>query len=132
MSYVITSNVALSDRPDQSNIFKPYSYSNQLSNTLTIPPNSQVCVESCKINKSGLIIVDRANALFNQYFGVPVGDAARPDLSYSISQPAFGFCGDESSLNRGDRQSVNTDDFAALMQTGLINSAFHLLPPYFL
>ena len=125
MSYVITSNVALSDRPDQSNIFKPYSYSNQLSITLTIPPNSQVCVESCKINKSGLIIVDRANALFNQYFGVPVGDAARPDLSYSISQPAFGFCGDESSLNRGDRQSVNTDDFAALMQTGLINSAFH-------
>ena len=125
MSYIITSNVALSDRPDQSNIFKPYSYSNQLSNTLTLPPNSQVCVESCKINKNGMIVVDRANALFNQYFGVPVGDAARPDLSYSLSQPSFGFCGDEGSLNRGDRQEVNTDDFAALMQTGLINSAFH-------
>ena len=125
MSYVITSNIALNDRPDQANIFKPYSYSNQLSNTIKIPPNSQVAVESCKINKSGLIVVDRANALFNQYFGVPVGDAARPDLSYSLSQPAFGFCGDVSSLFRGDRQSVNTDDFAALMQTGLINSAFH-------
>ncbi len=68
MSLVITSNEVLEDRPDTSNAFKPYSYQNRLLNTMRIPANSEIALQSAKINKNGLFILDRANSGFNHYF----------------------------------------------------------------
>ena len=36
MALIITSNVNLEDKPDTSNVFKPYSYTNHLTNRLEI------------------------------------------------------------------------------------------------
>ena len=54
MSLVITSNVALDDRPETSEVFKPYSYQNPLLNTMKIPANSEIALQSAKINKNGV------------------------------------------------------------------------------
>ena len=53
MSLVVTSNIPTENRPDQSEIFKPYSYTNNLTNTLKIPPNSEIALQSTKITKNG-------------------------------------------------------------------------------
>ena len=72
MSLVITSNVAQEDNPEFSNAFKPFSYQNRLLNTMRIPPNSEIALQSAKINKNGLFVLDRANAGFCHYFGTPI------------------------------------------------------------
>ena len=61
MSLVITSNVAQENNPEFSDAFKPYSYQNRLLNTMRIPPNSEIALQSAKINKNGLFILDRTN-----------------------------------------------------------------------
>lgn len=69
MSFVITSNINLLDSPDTAEIFKPYSYTNRLTNTMTIDKDSEVSVQSVKLNKNGLYSVNRQNSRFGCYFG---------------------------------------------------------------
>ena len=52
MSLIITSNIEDEvDVEETSRIFKPFSYSNRLLDTMKIPPNSQIALQSAKINK---------------------------------------------------------------------------------
>jgi len=74
MSLVVTSNIATEDDPSFSNVFKPFSYQNRLLNTMRIPPMSEIALQSAKINKNGLFILDRANSGFCHYFGTPIED----------------------------------------------------------
>ena len=74
MSYIITSNKDFEDRPETSNIFKPYSYTNRLSNTIKIDKDSEVAVESVKINKNGLFSLNNFNSKLALYFGKNVSD----------------------------------------------------------
>ena len=69
MSLVITSNTSQENSPEFSNAFKPFSYQNRLLNTMRIPPNSEIALQSAKINKNGLFVLDRSNADFCHYFG---------------------------------------------------------------
>lgn len=119
MSLIVTSNIAL-DRPETADTFKPYSYQNALLNTMKIPANSEIALQSCKINKSGMMTVDKSNSRFNHFFGVPVGDATTPDIEHTTSQPFWARAGDGSF--RVDR---NVDDFATDIQTGIALAAFH-------
>lgn len=127
MSFIVTSNVSIDDRPETSNIFKPFSYSNRLLNTMKVPKNSQIAVESCKINKSGMLVVDRSNSQFNINFGVELGEdiAASPDLSYSTTQPFFGVCGSGNALADGRRIERNPEDFATDIQIGVVQALKH-------
>ena len=125
MSLVITSNVSLNDRPETSNVYKPYSYQNQLLNTMKIPPNSQIALQSCKINKNGLLIVDKSNSGFAHYFGVPLGEATTPDISHSTTQPFFATAGDSGAFDNGARNQRNIDDFANDIQSGISLASFH-------
>ena len=74
MSYIITSNQSLDDAPETSGLFKPYSYTNRLKDTIKIEADSEVAVESVKINKNGLFSVNRLNSKYALYFGQTVGD----------------------------------------------------------
>lgn len=125
MSLVITSNVSLNDRPETSNVFKPYSYRNQLLNTMKIPPNSQIALQSCKINKNGLLIVDKSNSGFAHYFGTRLGTATHPDISFSTTQPFFATAGEQDAFENGERNQRNVDDFANDIQSGLSIASFH-------
>lgn len=133
MSLVITSNVAQEDNPEFSNAFKPYSYSNRLLNTMRIPPNSEIALQSAKINKNGLFVLDRANAGFCHYFGTPIGvDATKlaageeiADLDSSTTQPFRGTIGAGAAFNAGGRNERNIEDMTNDLQAGVHACAFH-------
>ncbi len=133
MSLVITSNVAQEDSPEFSNAFKPYSYQNRLLNTMRIPPNSEIALQSAKINKNGLFILDRTNADFCHYFGVPIGNDATKlaageeisDLDSSTTQPFRGVIGAGQAFNAGGKNERNIEDMANDLQAGVDACAFH-------
>ena len=79
MSYIITSNRDFEDRPETSNIFKPYSYTNRLADTIKIDKDSEVAVESVKINKNGLYSLNNFNSKLALYFGKNVSDKVDSD-----------------------------------------------------
>jgi hypothetical protein len=125
MSLVITSNISLDDKPDTSEVFKPYSYQNRLLNTMRIPANSEVALQSVKLNKNGLAIVDRANSQFNHYFGVPLGTTAAPDLSYSTQTPFPAVIGKGELFRAGGKAERSVEDLAKDIQSGINASAFN-------
>ena len=133
MSLVITSNIAQEDQPEFSNAFKPYSYQNRLLNTMRIPPNSEIALQSAKINKNGLFVLDRANAGFCHYFGTPIGtDATKlaageeiPDLDSSTTQPFRGTIGAGAAFNAGGRNERNLEDMTNDLKAGVDACAFH-------
>lgn len=64
MSLVITSNQYLFDSGDSHSA---YSYNNNLTNTLTIPKDSEIAVQSVKINKNGTITINKGTVWY-EYF----------------------------------------------------------------
>ena len=71
MSLVICSN-QISDgaaEKNRSSIYKAWSFRNQLSSTYEIPANSQVALQSVKVNVDGRVVLSRQNNVFYQYFG---------------------------------------------------------------
>mgnify|MGYP003630453678 FL=1 len=133
MSLVITSNVAQEDNPEFSNAFKPFSYQNRLLNTMRIPPNSEIALQSAKINKNGLFVLDRANAGFCHYFGTPIVNNATAlaageqiaNLDSSTTQPFRGTIGGGAAFNAGGRNERNIEDMALDLKAGLDACAFH-------
>ena len=126
MSLVVTSNIPTENRPDQSEIFKPYSYTNNLTNTLKIPPNSEIALQSTKITKNGQIILSNQNGNFFQYFGMPLGTAARLDATYATSMPMMGHAGgNPNNFLDGNRVEINTTGFVTNLKEGMDNCSFH-------
>ena len=133
MSLVITSNIGQENNPEFSNAFKPYSYQNRLLNTMRIPPNSEIALQSAKINKNGLFILDRTNADFCHYFGVPIGtDATKlaageeiADLDSSTTQPFRGVVGAGAAFGAGGKNERNIEDMGNDLQAGVDACAFH-------
>jgi len=84
MSLVILSNTSLY-KGDQfgpaDGIDRAYSFSNQLQTPIVIPKNSEVALQSLKINKDGTFEVGRSNSLFYQYIGTKLTDTLTYDLS---------------------------------------------------
>ncbi len=122
MSLIITSNVNLEDTNTQSNIFKPYSYSNSLNNnTLKIPPNSEIALQSCKINKSGVYTLSRQNNVFGVYYGKKLTSGTY-DLNDSTVSPMIG---DIGNLNIGSYIETNVRDMADQIEIGMNNVISH-------
>ena len=74
MSLIVTSNVNLNDRPSTSEIHKPYNWSNRLTSTFKIEKDSEIAVQSVKINKNGLISIGEYNSNYAIYLGKTIGD----------------------------------------------------------
>ena len=121
MALIITSNVNLDDKPDTSNVFKPYSYTNHLTSTMKIPPNSQIALQSAKINKNGTFQINRENSTFTLYFGeVPAtGDT---NLDSFASAPTYGTIG---NITGDDVQSLTPSDTAVEIQKGMNEASYH-------
>ena len=126
MSLVVTSNIATEDDPAFSNVFKPFSYQNRLLNTMRIPPMSEIALQSAKINKNGLFILDRANSGFCHYFGTPIEDLHNDDLQNSTTQPFRAVIGAGEAFRAGDKKNeVNIDDMAGEIKKGMDQATFH-------
>ena len=72
MSLVICSNDAKEQNDlsgDQQSIYKPWSWTNDLSSTLELPANCQVALQSAKIKMDGTILIGDGNKTFYWYFG---------------------------------------------------------------
>ena len=126
MSLVVTSNIATEDDPSFSNVFKPFSYQNRLLNTMRIPPMSEIALQSAKINKNGLFVLDRANSGFCHYFGTPIENLHNDDFANSTSQPFRAVIGAGEAFRAGDKKNeVNIDDMAGEIQKGINEATFH-------
>ena len=126
MSLVVTSNIATEDDPSFSNVFKPFSYQNRLLNTMRIPPMSEIALQSAKINKNGLFILDRSNSGFCHYFGTPIEDLHDEDIENSTTQPFRAVIGAGEAFRAGDKKNeVNIDDMANEINKGIDQAAFH-------
>ncbi len=121
MSLIIASNVNLNDRPDTSEIHRPYSWSNRLSNTMKIPANSEVAVQSVKINKNGLLSIGQNNSNFGIFVGKPLSDDLR--LDEGVNHPVV------DSVIRSGVVERTTDEFAKDIQTAMRNNIMN--PSFF-
>ena len=130
MSLIITSNIEDElDADNTSNIFKPFSYQNPLLDTMRIPPNSQIALQSAKINKNEEIVLNEGNKKFGNYFGLPL-DATAANIESSTSVPFVGDLG--SDLRRGDttladgqRKTVTIAETALFIQDALEERTYH-------
>ena len=125
MSLVITSNVSLDDRPETSEVFKPYSYQNPLLNTIRIPANSEIALQSAKINKNGVASLTVANSNFNHYYGVEVGTATCPTIENSTQMPFSAVIGGGQLFRQGGRAERNMDDLTLDISDGINLAAFN-------
>jgi len=126
MSLVITSNIGTENNPALSNVFKPYSYQNRLLNTMRIPPNSEIALQSAKINKNGLFVLDRSNSGFCHYFGTPVEDLFFDNIENSTTQPFRAVIGAGEAFRAGDvKNEVNIEDMVGEIQKGINEATFH-------
>ena len=70
MSLIITSNTPNNDIQEvTAGINKSFSYTNHLQGTLKIPKESQIAVQSVKLNKDGNAMLNKYNSKFGFYFG---------------------------------------------------------------
>ncbi len=126
MSLIITSNQGTENTPQISNAFKPYSYQNRLLNTMKIPPNSEIALQSAKINKNGLFILDRTNSNFCHYFGTPVASMFNDNIENATQVPFRATIGAGEAFRAGDvKNEVNIQDMVGEIQKGINEAAFH-------
>ena len=130
MSLIITSNVedevAVNDT---SNIFQPFSYSNRLLDTMRIPANSQIALQSAKITKKPQLVIGRGNNIFGNYFGLPL-DVTGSNIDSSTSVPFVGTLGSNlrrgtKSIANGESKTVTVGDTAEFIQEALQERCYH-------
>ena len=114
MSFLITSNTAESGGVQLSGgINRPYSYFNNLQDTFKIPTNSEIAVQSIKINKEGNFHTNSRNNQFYIYHGEDLDNLTNNNISLSTSTTSSGVVtndlGEESF-------SANVDDYAGFVQ----------------
>ncbi len=117
MSLVILSNTSLNESELDlgGGIDKAYSFTNTLQTPLLIPKNSEVALQSLKINKDGTFQVARSNNLFYQYIGQKLTDSFTFDLStrnvaYTRIYP---------------QGEVNSNEFAQRVKTAQNKAIYH-------
>ncbi len=107
MSLVVLSNTQFeaSDNVDTlpTGIDRAFSFTNTLQTPLVIPKNSEVALQSVKMNKDGLFSVGRFNSTMYQYIGEKITDDF--PASHSPRHPAL--------IRVDPYGQYNTDDYVA-------------------
>ena len=120
MSLVIATNKDQDNsfRQDES-VYSAYSFKNDLSSTYTIPKNSQVALQSTKVNLDGRITISANNSWWYDYFGSDLSTldtlddtgTAVPDLKaidVSTSYPRL----QDLDVPKGEILELTTDELA--------------------
>ena len=97
MSLVILSNDASENTITgvNSSIYKPFSFRNSLTSTMTLPPNCEVALQSCKICLDGSLAITGGKRVFYLYLGeiidrgtdVALVPNARTTINQTLSAP---------------------------------------------
>ena len=129
MSLIITSNTPNNDiQETTAGINRSFSYTNHLQGTLRIPKESQIAVQSVKLNKDGNAMLNKYNSKFGFFFGrdrttwitdlvtntrVPNTSRDSTDIeNNSFMIPAFILPPEDRERN----MSLSTDDLAIQIQ----------------
>ena len=133
MSLLITSNTPKNDVNEATvGINRPFSYTNTLQGTLKIPKNSQIAVQSVKINKTGNVMLNQYNSQYAFYFGRNP-ENPKWDLTWSNATVYFRNASATDTQNnslsiptyilppagRNKNLSLNTDDLASSIQRSM-------------
>ena len=124
MSLLITSNTAQTSNYGalSGGINRPFSFQNHLSSTIKIPKNSEIAVQSVKINREGNISTNRLNNQFYIYFGQEL--TGELNIEDTTNHPALTWL-------RGDTQgndvigNYNTDEFAEAVQDSMRRALYY-------
>ena len=112
MSLVIATNKDedLSFRQDQS-IYSAFSFRNSLSSVYKIPPHSQVCLHSSKVNLDGRTTITGSNSNYFDWYGEELSatDTQEESTSYPIQQ-SFGLGTDVLELGSDELAQRITDE----------------------
>jgi len=108
MSLVICSNEITGSDVRTSQFQSPFSFSNHLNGDLKIPANSQVALQSLKVNKEGAFSLNPAS-IWYQYFGVKPTDTWEGAVDIDTTTSAVHF----TDLQI-DRNTTATSDQTAL------------------
>jgi hypothetical protein len=126
MSLVVCSNKEQDGatlRQEQS-IYSAWSFRNQLPSTMKIPANSQVALQSCKINVDGRVVFSKNNHRFYYYFGEKLDRAGiEPTITDTTSYPAITAL--TLSSESGQVVELSLDDFAERVAKVLNSTAYH-------
>lgn len=111
MSLVITSNQISSTSIKQGQFQSAYSWSNHLNQPLKIKPNSEVAVQSLKVNKDGTISIN-PSTIWYVYYGVKLVDGSIT-LDNTTSAPHI------TDLGLDGPEEVSVDQLALKIQDAL-------------
>ena len=130
MSLVVCSNKDSdgTERQEQS-IYKAWSFRNSLSSAYTVPANSQVALQSCKVNIDGRMVFSRNNHRFYHYMGqkvatespAPAGQAEF--IEDTTSYPCITTL--TTDAEQGKVVELSVDDFAARIQQQVRSTTYH-------
>ena len=109
MSLVITSNqdTDVRNATDQS-IYSAYSYRNELPSTFKIPRDSQVCLQSAKVNIDGRAQLNAKNSIYYDWFGIELDEDEEDSFDESTSYPIFQEFGEKGKVLELSPQGVAT------------------------
>ena len=111
MSLVICSNQVDPNNNGDSQFQSAFSFHNHLTDTMTLPPNSEVAVQSVKINKKGTMSLPTSTR-FGQYFGQKLTDVLTNDLTTS-------WCKQGEPVNKTGRVDLFPEEVASAIQVGM-------------
>ncbi len=127
MSLVICSNQPTDGTAErqESSVYDAWNFRNPLSSTMTIPANSQVALQSCKINVDGRVVFSRNNHTFYHYFGdkLNLDGTTAPQFEDSTSYGAITTL--LKSNERGRVVELSLDDFAERIQEVIRSTTYH-------
>jgi len=119
MSLVIATNKDQDDtfRQEES-IYSAFSFKNDLSSAYKIPPNSQVALQSCKVNLDGRITISANNSWWYDYFGEDLNlvellddlgaEVNIPEIDLTTSYPKL----QDLQVPKGQYLELTTNEFA--------------------
>lgn len=127
MSLVICSNQEKDGTAlrQQQSVYNAWSFRNPLSSTMTIPANSQVALQSCKVNVDGRVVFSRNNNKVYHYFGdkLDLDGTTSPQIDDCTSHPVItSLTNPEES---GQVVELSVDDFANRVQDRIRDTTFH-------
>jgi hypothetical protein len=124
MSLVICSNSFKDDTISRQNnsVDNPFSFRNALSSTYTIPANSQVALQSAKLNIDGKVVYSRNAHKFYQYFGkkLDLDGETEPQIEDTTSHPILVQLAETEAV-----QEKAPTDFAVEVERSLNERIFH-------
>lgn len=101
----------------EDSIYSAYSFKNALSSTFKIPPNSQVALQSCKVNLDGRLTITSGNSRWYDYFGedlslIDTEDEAGVEKEEPVDLSVYMPVIQDLNVQQGSVLELTTDEMA--------------------